>query len=46
MKIAFVIAAAILILFNKKIDKTETKPLPIIGTWQLISGTTIRIRIP
>jgi hypothetical protein len=43
-KIAFVIAAVILVSCESKTNKTESKEqsLPIFGTWQLVSGTTIQ----
>src|SRR5882762_4644890 len=43
-KITFVIAAIILASCESKTNKTESKEqsLPISGTWQLISGTTIQ----
>jgi hypothetical protein len=42
--IALALAAAILVSCNNKPATTESKEqsLPIVGTWQLISGTTIQ----
>jgi hypothetical protein len=44
VKIAFFIAATLLISCDSKTNKTNSheQPLPIAGTWQLISGTTIQ----
>jgi hypothetical protein len=44
VKIAFFIAATLLISCDSKTNKTNSReqPLPIVGTWQLISGTTIQ----
>ncbi|MDB5135857.1 MAG: lipocalin-like protein [Mucilaginibacter sp.] len=44
-KIGLVIIAVILLSCKNKANKTESKEdalLPIVGTWQLISGTTIQ----
>lgn len=43
-KIALFIAAAILVSCDNQSNKTETQhqSLPIAGTWQLVSGTTIQ----
>lgn len=44
LRIAFVVAATILVSCDNKTKKTESQEQsqPIIGTWQLISGTTIQ----